>query len=194
MKFNETTIGHPCIILDEEIQMMTLPPSKDPKIIEKPEFETMILKTIPIKRQKGSTRILACAVATNGKGKVGFAEKIAATQKLAEEAAKTEALKSIFSVGPQIHQPVKGKCDKVEVTIAPRKNRVSLNQPPLCKLLIKLIGLIDVDVSGADNTLSFIRAFVKALKKAKNKWSKCCFQVLPGLKDELSDGFGAWTV
>ena len=159
---------------EEEKQMMTVPPPAKVRIVEPEPVKIELLKCLPLEnlaekdgKKTQRFRFLACVMAADGKGSVGFGEKIANTRALAESKAGELALKNLRFVGPKINSNLQGKCQDVTVTIRPAKDGSGCRGSPLARRIFELMGLTDYDIIGSDNTLSCIRAVNKAISKIK---------------------------
>ena len=157
---------------DEEKAMMTLPPSKVQAVEKENNLKFELLKCTPMQnlrekdgKQEQRFRYLACVAV--GDGSLGIGEKIASSRKLAESKAKEEAMKNIRNIGTKVSQSVDGKCGEVSITINPMTAGSGCTGSILALKIFELAGLTDCSVTGSDNSLSFIRAFNKAIKKIK---------------------------
>ena len=159
---------------DEERSMMTLPPSKIRAIETDNCLKFELLKCTPLENLKEKDgkqgqrfRYLACVAVGDSNGSIGIGEKIAKSRKLAEMRAKEEALKNFRHIGKKLEVSVDGKCCEVSITINPSAAGSGCTGSILALKLLELLGMTDCDVVGSNNSLSFIRAFNKALRKIK---------------------------
>ena len=151
----------------EEKSMMTLPVSKPIPQTVLPEFETEVLKVMPLQADNRSTRYRAYAVHGNGKGSFGLGEKIGKTRKLAEEGVKLEAIKSMRRISTKIIARTGAQSGGKYVEIEPLRIGDPSDCSILCKKLLKIIGLENCNVKGSDDSHTFLRAFAKILNKLK---------------------------
>ena len=154
--------------------MIVSPPTKIINYEPEPDKKVELLKCLPLEnafekdgKKHQRFRFLACVMAADGKGSVGFGEKIANTRALAESKAGELALKNLRFVGLKINTNLHGKCQDVTVTIRPAKDGSGCRGSPLARKIFELMGLTDYDIIGSDNSLSCIRAVNKAISKIK---------------------------
>ena len=112
-------------------------------------------------------RFLACVLVADGKGPIGIGEHISKSRELSEKKAGEVALQNFRFLWTKVNYPLEGKCNDVKVTIKPDKYGSGCKGSPLATRVFELMGMVDYDVFGADNTLSYILAINKALLKIK---------------------------
>ena len=158
---------------EEERAMLTLPSSEKVQETErKPVITSELLKCIPLKNSTEKddkmcdrVRYLACVAVADGEGSIGIGEKIANSRMLAESKAREEALKNFRFVEKQVNTTVSAKCQDVSLRISPADPGSVCHGSLLTKKILKMIGISNCFIAGADNTLSTIKAFNKALRK-----------------------------
>ena len=159
---------------DDDKAMMTVPPGKIRATTTDNGLKVELLKCTPLENMKEKDgkleqrfRYLACVAVGDSNGSIGIGEKIATSRKLAESRAKEEAMKNFCHIGKELFGSVEGKCGKVSITINPSAAGSGCTGSILALKLLELLGMTDCDVVGSNNSLSFIRAFNKALRKIK---------------------------